>query len=62
MKSSQLLSPLSTDCIAKMYAKEGTLEGTAAHLMLEKTKGFSYHMLSGELMYPYKCFLPDIEY
>ena len=63
MKSSSPLSPLPTDCIEqKMYSEEGVSEGTFAHLVLEKAKGFSYQQLLGELMYSYITCRPDIGY
>ena len=42
MKSSRPLSPLPIDCIKQMYSGEVSSEGTVAHLVLEKSKGFSY--------------------
>lgn len=53
MKSSRPLSPLPTDCIEQIYKEEGPIEGTTTHLMLEKSKGFYYQTLLGELMYSY---------
>ena len=38
MKSSRPLSPLPTNCIEQIYAKEGPLEGIVAHRVLEKDK------------------------
>lgn len=42
MKSNHPLSPLPIDCIEQMYSEEGAPEGTVAHLVLEKGKGFLY--------------------
>lgn len=57
MTSSQPLSPLPTKSIGQMYKEEGLFEGSAAHYILEKTKGFSYCPLWWELMYSYIQFL-----
>ena len=47
MKSSRPLSPLPTDCIEQMYSEEGPPEGTDAHMVLEKGKGFFLSTIIG---------------
>ena len=53
MHLSQPLSPLPTDCIDQMYKEGGIAEGSTDHMLLEKSKGFSYQTLLGERMYSY---------
>ena len=62
MHTSKPSSPLLLDCIKQMYSEESALENTTAHLVLEKKKGFNYHMLLRELMYAYITCWPDIGY
>ena len=56
------LAPMPTDCIDKMYSKEGFRENTPAHLALERHHGFGYRNLLGELMYAFVSCRPDIGY
>ena len=62
MKSSKPLAPLPTDCIEQMYSEKGPREGTPEHSALEKSKGFAYRTLLGELMYAYITCRCDIGY
>ena len=62
MLPSRKISPLPSDCIKQLFKYEGPAEGSNGHLVLEKSSGFSYCTLLGELMYSYVTCRPDIGY
>lgn len=62
MKSSKPLSPLSSDCLEQLFNHVGPKEHSPEALVLEKTAGFSYQSVLGELMYAYITCRPDIGY
>ena len=53
MEPSCTISPLPSDCIDQLYSNKGPAEGLNAHIVLEKSSGFSYRTLLGELMYAF---------
>lgn len=61
-KISKPMCSLPTNCIKPMYAKEGSLENSIGHVLLEKKKRFNCCILFGELIYAYITCRPDIEY
>ena len=62
MMPSTKISPLPSDCIDQLFKDEGPAENTNGHLVLEKSSGFSYRTLLGELMYSYITCHLDIGY
>ena len=62
MLPSRKISPLPSDCIDQLFKDEGPTEGSNGHLVLEKSSGFSYCTLLGQLMYSYVTCHPDIGY
>ena len=62
MNSSRPISPLSPDCLDQLFKHVGPKEHTPEALVLQKTAGFSYRTVLGELMYAYITCRPDIGY
>ena len=62
MKTSCTIALLPSDCIDQLYKDKGPAEGSNSHLLLEKSSGFSYCTLLGELMYSFITCQPDIKY
>ena len=62
MKSSKPLSSLSPDCLEQLFNHVGPKEHSPEAIALEKTAGFSYRTVLGELMYAYITCRPDIGY
>ena len=62
MKSSRPISPLSPDCVEQLFKHVGPKEHSPEALVLQKTSGFSYRTVLGELMYAYITYCPDIGY
>ena len=62
MKSLKPLSPLSYDCLEQLFNHIGPKEHSPEAIALEKTAGFSYRTVLGELMYAYITCRPDIGY
>ena len=53
MEPSRTIALLPSDCIDQLYKDKGPAEGSNGHLLLEKSSGFSYRTLLGELMYSF---------
>ena len=62
MKSSKPLSPLSSDCLEQLFNHIGPKEHSPEAIALERTAGFSYRSVLGELMYAYITCRPDSGY
>ena len=62
MKSSRPISPLPTDCVKHLFKDVGPRENTPEFHALERTSGFSYRTVLGEMMYAYITCRPDIGY
>ena len=60
------ISPIPEGSITKMYGEflgtstRGPKEGTLEHLKLQKSMGFSYQTLLGEMLFAYVTYRPDI--
>ena len=62
MNSSRPISLLSPDCLDQLFKHVGPKEHTPEAIVLQKTAGFSYQTVLGELMYAYITCRPDIGY
>lgn len=61
MKPSRPLAPLPRDCMKRLYKDTGPPKRSVEHHVLEKSVGYSYRTLLGELLY-YQNFLRRHQY